>query len=293
MNTSENCRVTDEAPELISTVSDTARWIAAYRADESARDDALFHDPLADRLAGERGRAIAAAAPPISWALVTRTKLIDDLVFDAIAEGADRVINLAAGLDTRPYRLDLPPDLRWVEADLPALLADKERLLADETPRCRLIRHDVDLADKQARDAFLTEAVAGSTKALVLIEGLLMYLTDREVAALSDSLTRPEIAWWVFDLWGPGLKKWMTRKTGALMRNAPFTFAPDNGIAYFESRGWQIANVEPVLPAANRFRRLPLWFRLPALLPQPDPRNPGNKRWNVVTRLGRDPWRSH
>jgi len=37
------------------------------------------------------------------------------------------VLNLAAGLDTRPYRLNLPPDFAWVEADLPELLAEKER----------------------------------------------------------------------------------------------------------------------------------------------------------------------
>ena len=287
MNIQRLPRVTGPTPALISTVSDTARWIAAYRADESVRGDALFHDPLADRLAGERGRAIAAAAPRISWALVTRTKLIDDLVSDAIAAGADRVLNLAAGLDTRPYRLDLPQDLCWVEADLPALLTEKEHLLADQTPRCRLIRTAVDLADPPARDAFLTEALAGATKALVLTEGLLMYLTDRDVAALSHSLARPEIAGWVFDLWGPGLKKWMAAKTGAMMRNAPFTFAPEDGIAYFENLGWQTVNLESVLPAANRFRRLPLWYRLPALLPQPDPGNPGNRRWNVVTRLSR------
>ena len=276
-----------DAPELISNVSDTARWIAAYRADESARGDALFHDPLADRLAGERGRAIAAAAPPVSWALVTRIKLIDDMVLTAISEGADRVLNLAAGLDTRPYRLDLPQDLRWIEADLPALIAEKEHLLADQTPRCQLTRTAVDLADTASRDAFLTEALAGATTALVLTEGLLMYLTENDVAALSQSLARPEIAWWVFDLWGPGLKKWMTKKAGALVRNAPFTFAPDNGIAYFENRGWRTVHMDSVLPAANSFNRLPLWLRLPARLPQPDPRNPGNKRWNVVTRLTR------
>jgi O-methyltransferase involved in polyketide biosynthesis len=50
------------AQPLISNISDTARWIAAYRAIESARPDALFDDPLADRLAGQRGHAIVAAA---------------------------------------------------------------------------------------------------------------------------------------------------------------------------------------------------------------------------------------
>jgi O-methyltransferase involved in polyketide biosynthesis len=85
---------------LISNVSDTARWVATYRAVESARPDALFHDPLADRLAGDRGRAIVAAAPRAirnGWWLVARTKVMDDVIIDAITDGCDRVLNLAAG----------------------------------------------------------------------------------------------------------------------------------------------------------------------------------------------------
>lgn len=118
---------------LISNVSDTARWVPTYRATESARPDALFHDPLAERLAGERGRAIVASAPRTirnGWWLVARTKVIDDVIIEAIGDGCDRVLNLAAGLDTRPYRLDLPPDFTWVEADLPALLAGRRNFLS-------------------------------------------------------------------------------------------------------------------------------------------------------------------
>src|SRR5207247_75824 len=138
------------AEPLVSHVSDTARWVAAYRATESARRDALFRDPLAARLAGERGRAIVAAAPRrlrSGWSIVARTKLIDDLVAASLAAGCDRVLNLAAGMDTRPYRLPLPPALTWVEADLPGIVEEKERLLAGETPACTLVREKVDLAD--------------------------------------------------------------------------------------------------------------------------------------------------
>ena len=117
----------------VSHVSDTALWVAAYRAMESARPDALFVDRLAELVAGARGRAIVAAAPRglgTGWSLVTRTKLIDDLFLASIAAGCDRVLNLAAGMDTRPYRLALPPGLTWVEADLPGIIDEKERLLA-------------------------------------------------------------------------------------------------------------------------------------------------------------------
>lgn len=273
---------------LVSNVSDTARWVTAYRAKESARPDALFHDPLADRLAGEQGRAIVAAAPRSignGWWLVARTKIIDDLIAKAIGEGCDRVLNLAAGLDTRPYRLDLPAELLWLEADLAPLLAEKDRLLADQTPRCRLSRHAVDLADPHARDTFLDEALAGATKAFVLTEGLLMYLDTADVVGLSKAFDRREVGWWALDVCSPGLRKGMNTRTAGLLQNAPVKFAPANGVAFFEELGWQTAAVEPLMAAARRFRRLPPLLRLLARLPQPDVRAPGDKMWSAIACL--------
>jgi methyltransferase (TIGR00027 family) len=275
---------------LITNVSDTARWVATYRATETARSDALFHDHLADRLAGERGHAMVAAAPRAmrnGWWLVARTKVIDDIVSKAIADGCDRVLNLAAGLDTRPYRLDLPPELRWVEADLPGLLAEKQQLLAGETPRCRVTTHAVDLADSRAREAFLDDGLSGASKALVLTEGLLMYLEESDVRALSSSFTRPEIAWWMLDFAGPGLQKRLNKRTGGMLNSAPIKFAPANGLAFYEDLGWRPVEVDSVFSAAHRFGRLPLWMRLAARLPQPDPRKPGNQAYSGIVRLTR------
>ena len=278
--------MSDTSP--VADVSDTARWVAMYRAQESARPDALFRDPLADRLAGEQGRAIVASLPRRirnGWWLVARTKIIDDLIASAITQGCDRVLNLAAGLDTRPYRLDLPPELLCVEADLPALIAEKDRALAEQTPRCRLSRHAVDLADPAARDLFLDQALAGAHKAFVLTEGLLMYLTDSDVAGLSEAFRRPEIAWWTIDFASSGLLRTMNGKTSGMLQNAPFKFAPPNGLGFFEDLGWKTAAVESVIAAAYRFDRLPPLMRLWARLPQPDPRRPGNKPWSAVACL--------
>ncbi|OBG18690.1 SAM-dependent methyltransferase [Mycobacterium sp. 852002-51057_SCH5723018] len=274
--------------QSISHVSDTARWTALHRATESARPDALFSDPLAARLAGEHGRAIVARAPRMTrngWWLVARTKIIDDTIIQAIADGCDRVLNLAAGLDTRPYRLQLPAEFTWVEADLPKLLEEKTRLLADQTPRCRLTRTAVDLADPGARAAFLDEALDGATRALVLTEGLLMYLDDADVVALSDAIKRPEVTWWMLDLSGPGLKKMMNKKMADLLQNAPFKFAPENGLTYFEDLGWRTVEVESLFVAAHRLRRLPVFMRPGAWLPQPDPRRPGSRVWSAVALL--------
>src|SRR6202012_928556 len=260
-------RPTAGAQPLISNISDTARWIAAYRATESARPDALFDDPLADRLPGPSGHPLLAAGPRVSWALVARTKLIDDIVSNAVRDGCDRVLNLAAGLDTRPYRLNLPADLTGIEADLPAVLDEKEQSLVGHTPRCQLRRCAVNLADPAARDAFLDDALAGASRALVVTEGLLMYLDYPDVVALSEALTRPAIAWWLIEFWGANLKKWMDKKTDGIMQNAPFKFGPTNGIAYFEDLGWNPLEVESTLLAGRRFHRLPLWCRFLARLP--------------------------
>jgi len=262
----------------VTHVSDTARWTAWYRATESTRPDALFNDPLAERLAGEHGRAIVARAPWSSrsgWWLVARTKILDDAIVEAIAGGCDRVLNLAAGLDTRPYRLDLPPDFTWVEADLPTLLEEKTQALADQTPRCRLTRTAVDLADPQARAAFFDDALDGVTKALVLTEGLLMYLADSDVVALSGTFKRPEVAWWMLDFAFPGLRKQMNTKMADLMKNAPFKFAPENGVAFFENLGWRVVDAESLMVAARRLDRLPMLLRPATWVPQ-NLRHPGN-----------------
>jgi methyltransferase (TIGR00027 family) len=276
------------AEHTITHVSDTARWTALYRATESARPDALFRDPLAERLAGAQGRAIVANVPWTNrsgWWLVARTKIIDDAIADALANGCDRVLNLAAGLDTRPYRLDLPSELRWIEADLPKLLAEKTQLLADQTPRCRLTRTAVDLADPHAREIFFNDALDGATKAFVLTEGLSMYLEAADIAALSDAIKRPEVAWWMLDFAFPGLKKQINKNIAGISENAPFKFAPENGLAFFEDLGWRAVEAESVFEAAHRFHRLPLWMRPLAWLPRSDLRHPGSKPTTAVALL--------
>ncbi len=274
---------------LISNVSDTARWMAAYRAAESARRDALFNDPLAERLAGERGRAIAAAAPRLTrngWWWVTRTKLIDDLVAQSVQHGCDRVLNLAAGFDTRPYRLDLPAGTEWIEADLPEIINEKQRLLTGETARCRLSRVAVDLADTPSRSAFLADATSGAPDALVITEGLLLYLTAQQVRALADDLHRTEIAGWITDLIAPADVRRMMRQMPSL-DNAPMKFEPTEGVAFFERLGWTVGAIHSILKQARRWKRLPTVLRPVAYLPEPNPRKLAHAPWSGIVRLER------
>ena len=70
----------------VRDVSDTARWVAYFRALESERPDALFRDPYARLLAGDRGRSIAERLPkgPLSWSLAVRTAVFDQIVLEAV-----------------------------------------------------------------------------------------------------------------------------------------------------------------------------------------------------------------
>ncbi|MFF0487590.1 class I SAM-dependent methyltransferase [Nocardia sp. NPDC004068] len=291
MSNTAGTRVSDSAVThvpnaAVTHVSDTARWVAAHRAVESERPDALFEDPLADRLAGARGRAIAATAESSmsdNWFLVTRTKLIDDQVTAAIDQGCEVIVNLGAGLDTRPYRLPLPADLTWIETDLPDLIAEKETLLTDETPRCRLIRTALDVTDIVAV-ATLLDTIA-DRRALVLTEGLLMYLPEPAVAALSTTLHRPKVQW-CLDFSTAGVANLMTNRNEDLLQRAPWIFLPPNGIAYFETQGWQTEYLDSIFTAAITFDRLPFPNAREALTgPQPDPRAPGDWPYSAVARL--------
>jgi methyltransferase (TIGR00027 family) len=275
----------------VSNVSDTARWVAVYRAWESVRPDALFNDPYAKSLAGERGKAIANLMPAQArsgWPMVARTKLIDDLVLAAVAQGCDCIVNLAAGLDTRPYRLALPSSLKWIEADLPDLIREKEQLLADAKPRCQLRRIEVDLTDIGARVVALQDALTSSTQALVITEGLLVYLDEAQVSGLSRDLAAlTGVRYWIIDLGSPAILEMMNKGMGETLASAPLKFAPENGIAFFEALGWRIEQMHSIFHAAVRFRRLPWFLRPFALLPEPNPRKLGRARWSGVLQLTR------
>jgi methyltransferase (TIGR00027 family) len=228
---------------LIRSVSDTALWTAAYRADESERSDALFRDPFARALAGERGAEIAAKVKPaaVRWAVVLRTAALDDLILDAVRDrGFDVVLDLAAGLDARPYRLDLPGTLAWIEADVPEIVEYKEAVLAPETPRCRVERVAADLVDPDARRGLFAHAAAQGDRVLVVTEGLLQYLEPADVAALSaDLAARPGIEEWLTDLTGAGLTDRLKQAGGEIKdASARTRFAPAEGSAFFEPHGW-------------------------------------------------------
>src|SRR5436853_5271754 len=121
--------------KLIQNISDTAKWVAVFRAEENERPDAVFHDPFAKKLAGEKGEQIADSvhfSRQNSWTFVARTFLFDQYIMLHVQQGYDMIINLAAGLDARAYRLTLPQNLKWIDVDLPEMIDYKNEILKNE-----------------------------------------------------------------------------------------------------------------------------------------------------------------
>jgi methyltransferase (TIGR00027 family) len=247
---------------LIGHVSDTARWVAVYRAMESERPDALFRDPYAARLAGERGRQIVEKMPKgraFAWPMIVRTAILDELILRTITrEAVDCVLNLAAGLDARPWRLPLPPGLRWVDVDHPEMIEYKAAGLAGEHPACVYEGVGLDLADGAGRRALFGRVAAGAKRVLVVSEGLLIYLEEAAVIGLAKDLhAPPNFAWWLTDLASPKLLKMMAKNWGPMVAagNAPFRFGPAASGAFFAPFGWREVEFRSMFLESVRLKR--------------------------------------
>jgi methyltransferase (TIGR00027 family) len=248
--------MTHQAP--INHVTDTAFWVASLRAVETRRRDAVFQDPLSAVLAGEHGRRIArslSGSAATSWAVVIRTAAIDRLIDGALQQGVDTVVNLGAGLDTRPYRLSLPQRLRWIEIDHPRLIQSKQSLLASHEAACRVERWGLDLADRALRNAALADIGAQSSRTLLIAEGVIPYWSNESVALLAeDCRSVPSFRYWILDFDNAGRRKtparWADRLTAA-----PFLFHVDDWFAFFAGCGWQARDIITSAEESVRVRR--------------------------------------
>ena len=282
---------------LIRDIGDTARWAALYRARETDRPNRLFDDPFARQLAGARGAEIAASMPfseENEWAWITRTYLFDQFVTERVQAGVDVIVNLGAGLDTRPYRLALPASLRWVELDLPAVLDYKEEVLAAAQPRCRVERIRCDLSDRAARRDIFSRLAPRGGRALIVTEGLLVYLSEEEVGGLASDLSAVAgFDHWVLELQSPGLLRMLQERMGAMQEaGVPPKFAPSAGPHFFEPWGWRPAAMRSFLKTAARLKRLSFTMRLMALLPESSGAQ-GSRPWAGVCLLERAPHGQH
>jgi methyltransferase (TIGR00027 family) len=156
----------------------TAQFTAKARAIESQRADALFHDPWADLFASRAGDAWLARQKTDSpgLPLILRTRFFDDSFSERMGDASLRqVVLLAAGYNTRAYRLAWPGGTHLYEIDQPAVLA---RLTIG-----------VDLASDWSAP-LLASGFTPDQPSIWLLEGLLMYLIQTEAESVINSITR-------------------------------------------------------------------------------------------------------
>jgi methyltransferase (TIGR00027 family) len=184
--------------------SRTAQYAAFFRALESRRPARrrLFDDPLAVAFLDRSLRAAVVAAglpavgPTLTWLLdrwipgprpsaVVRTRLIDDALRSAVAEGVQQVVILGAGFDTRAYRM---PELRRLavfEVDHPDTQAAKLHVLEGELEMWpdQVTFVSVDFDGDQLATALTDAGLRRGLTTFLIWEGVASYLTPEAVDA--------------------------------------------------------------------------------------------------------------
>lgn len=264
----------------------TAYWTASVRARESERADSLFNDAWAKALAGDVGMSwIAGKTPESVVPIVIRTRFFDDFLQRITNElGLKQVVLVAAGLDTRAFRLSWPEGVRLFELDLPGVLAYKEEILsgAGAQPGCNRQVVAVDLTKPWA-DKLIAYGFEPQQPTVWLLEGFLFYLTNDTIAQLLDAVTGLAVAgsWLGFDivnsqvLTSPLTVKWVEMQAQA---GAPWLGTMDDPIAFLAERGWA-ANLTQAGAVDAHYGRWPY-----PIIPTTMPNMPHN--WYVTARFG-------
>ncbi len=248
----------------------TARWTAAVRAKETAREDALLRDPWAESLAGEAGMAWVSSRPPDSTLpILLRTRYFDDYLQRVTAEGMRQVVLLAAGLDTRAFRLAWPAGTVVYEIDQPAVVAYKEQALTGVQANCERRAIAADLTEPW-QEKLRAAGFAPEEPACFLLEGFLFYLPQEAMERILDQVAAfvaggSRIGFDVVNaatFTNPYTKPWLDMQAAA---GAPWLAALDDPVGFLDIRGWDASLTQAGQADANHGRwKLPV---IPVTLP--------------------------
>jgi methyltransferase (TIGR00027 family) len=273
--------------DIVSGVGITALAVAAMRAMESTRDDALIDDPYAESFVTRSG---ATVPMPTSWAdiddsenrseadkrwanfwtvtasyLGVRSRFFDEYFLDASTAGVRQVVILAAGLDTRAFRLSWPARVELFEIDQPKVLEFKDSVLEGQGALAGCARHivPIDLRTDWP-DALLRANFDPERPTAWLAEGLLVYLPGTAMEALFTHVHQLSAAgsWFATDeavperrnsLHHPAYQEVQRRLGLDLAALWPDDDRPDSG-RWFGDHDWQVTAISRV-QAADRYGR--------------------------------------
>jgi methyltransferase (TIGR00027 family) len=245
----------------------SARMVAAHREMETARTTALYRDPLAGELAGVEGWAVSQALQLSTWPgygygpdpyLTISIRFFDDALTEAVRTAAiSQIVIVGAGMDTRAFRLEWPPDLQFYEVDIAEMFEHKEPVLHRRAARPTCQRHPVVTGSRASlRRALRRAGFAPACKTAFLIEHL-QYLQPehaermlREISALAT-----EGSWIGFgavtnDTLRTSFMQPLLRKMEAAGL-PPWTFGVDEPEAWLATYGWNATSIVAGAPEAN------------------------------------------
>jgi methyltransferase (TIGR00027 family) len=237
----------------------TSRWTAGVRASESRREDRLFNDPWAELLAGELGAEWAEhQSGDNGISIIVRTRFFDDFLQRVVQEHAIRqVVLLAAGMDTRAFRLAWPERTRFFELDQPQVLVYKEGILQSAGAQARCERHTltVDLREPWA-EALINSGFEPRQAAVWLLEGFLHYLPSEGVERVLNDVTQLAVAgsWLGFDTVNSAMltSQWTRQWVAGLADlGTPWLSTMDEPEAVLAQHGWQATAIQPGEKEAN------------------------------------------
>jgi methyltransferase (TIGR00027 family) len=193
-----------------------------------------------------------------------RTRFFDEWLAYATTDARMcQIVLLAAGLDTRAFRLTWPEGTRLFELDQPQVLAEKERHLAEAgvTAACERIPVAVDLAAPAWPHQLVAAGFVPQERGIWLLEGFLFYLAENDVLQVLDQVSTlaAPVSWLGFDvmnhamLTSPWRRDWQEemRRLGVPQRSAM-----DEPETVLGPRGWRATVVQPGEETAN-FGRWP------------------------------------
>lgn len=200
-------RTDNDTWDIKTSVGSTALFVAAARALEAQKPDPVAVDPFAEvfcrAVGGEWADLLDGAAPghPLKSDFGAdfvnfqgvRTRYFDMYFAKAAAAGVRQIVLLAAGLDSRAYRLDWPAETVVFELDQPQVLEFKREVLVAHTPTAHRREIAVDLRNDWPQ-ALHDHGFDPSAPSAWIAEGLLIYLpatAQRQLFTGIDALSAP------------------------------------------------------------------------------------------------------
>ena len=219
-------------------------------------------------LAGEQGASWIAQRPEDSTiTMALRTRYFDDFLEQISSlDKIRQVVFLAAGFDTRAFRLKWPAGVCVFEMDQPSVIDYKETVLQSlaATAVCerRIIRKDLTGSWKEA---LVETGFDPARPSCFLLEGFLFYLSNETATEIIDSITLlsapgTRLGFDVMNsamLTSPYTKAWVEMQ---VQSGAPWIGTMDDPASFLSSRGWIAALTQAGQPEANHGRwKLPVF----------------------------------